>query len=225
MKSIVLGLLGLGAGLVGGAWSARGELAGLREQAARLRRDLDRARKSRTAADLAMVARIGQARACPPIPAAPPAPAPAAPPPRGGAPAVPPPPPAAPTGDAPDFPFTAEDRQRVFDEFAADLALSSDQQQAVRKVGGDFQRALEEKLGGFLAQIAMAEATGETPRPRDVVRASDELLHAYLSADDRLRALLDEEQVEALDDGEFDLVMLVDFAAFEGIADRARVQP
>jgi hypothetical protein len=105
------------------------------------------------------------------------------------------------------------------------MGLSAEQRQAVERVGADFQRALEEKLGGFLGRLAMAEATGETPRPREVVRASDELLHVYLDADDKLRAVLDEDQREALEESEFDLVMLLDFGSLEGLARNARPSP
>jgi len=221
MRIVIVAVLCLGVGLLGGAWSARGEVKTLRGEADRLRRERDRVRKTKTAADLAMMARLGQAEQRCPTP--PPVPDPALPRARPVAPTGPAPEPVPPEPPKPVTPpRDSVDREQAFEEFAAEVELRQDQRAAIRQLGVEFQRSLEEGIGGFLARFAMIEATGETPRPREIAQASDRLLHTYLDADDRLRALLDPDQRELLEQSEFDIVRLIDFESLSRMAEQHR---
>lgn len=225
MRTVIAGILCLAAGLVGGAWSARGEIGELREQSDRLRRERDRAKKAKTAADLAMMARLGQAGprheagAASDEAPAPPAKRPSAPP-EAIEPSIPDG--SVPGPDAHLDPFASPiDRRLALEEFARDAGLSEKQRVATKRLGADFQRELEEVLGGAIARFALAQATGQEPRPRDVAMTADSLLHTYLDADDRFRDLLDEDQMELLEDSEFDVLWLIDFEAIGKMAERS----
>jgi hypothetical protein len=217
MKTAIACALCLGAGLLGGAWSARGDIRTLRGDAERLRRDLDRAHRTKTAADLALVARLAQTeQKC-----AAPAPEPELP--KVARPDAPPPPPARPDRVDPERgPFNqAVDRKQALEDLAAELSLAPAQREEVQQIGVDFQRSLEEAIGDLTTRFAFIEA-GQTPRPREVVEASDRLLHTYLAADDRFRALLSPDQLDTLEDSDFDLIRLLDFEALGRLTDRAR---
>jgi hypothetical protein len=224
MRTVIAAVLCLVGGLLGGAWSARGEIDQLRDETKKLRRERDRAKRAKTAADLAMIARLGQAeRACRPDPedrarpAEPAAPHPVEPVP----PAAPPAPPPRATDGGADPPFPPLDQKEALEAFVEDAELSEAQKADIDELGVEFQRKLEEAIGGAVARFAFAEVTGEMPRPRDVAETADGLLHTYLEADDELRSLLDEDQVEILDESEFDVLWLVDFEAIGRIAQRA----
>lgn len=217
MRYVVAVVIGVVAGALGGAWSARGEMRDLRAEAGRFKYERDRARKQKGAADLAMLARAARhERPCPPCPpcedprAAAVAPAPAEP----------------PVASAPDAgtaapPTAGLDPRAHLERFAAEANLDAVQRAEIARVTADFQRQLEEALGEALARVAVAEATQRTPRPREIAEVADRLLHTYLGADDRLRALLDARQLEALEESDFDLVTQLDFAALENRARQA----